>query len=545
MSGPIDHVLIVGGGTAGWITAAYLARRLGANRPDGVKITLIESAEIGIIGVGEGTIPTIQTTVRSIGIDEARFMKGANATFKQGIRFVDWAKPPEADRHTQYYHSFSFPRQLPGGHDLAPYWLMGCAGNVSFSDAVTLQDKVCEARRGPKLIEDPQFGGPFGYAYHFDAAKLAAFMREVGVELGVRHLLGNVEKVNLDEDGSIASVTTKEHGELTAGLYIDCTGFASAMIGKALGTEWIDRSDVLFVDRALAMQVPYDRPDHPIASVTISTAHEAGWTWDIGLPERRGTGYVYSSAHTPDERAEEILRAYNGKASEGLNARLLKLRLGYRDRHWVKNCVAVGLSGGFMEPLESTGIMLIEAAAWMLGRLFPRSGDLEATAKLFNEAMAARYRGVVDFIKLHYCLSGRPEPFWRDNTDPKSIPDSLAALLEMWRHRPPDPFDFPTVHDSFEYFNYQFILYGMGFRSDVAANPGAYPHAEEARQEFTRIRQAQLRAVASLPDHRALIDQVYSTGFRSAVQPGPMAAPLEMRRTPQTRAVAGPVGVRR
>ena len=152
MTGPIDHVLIVGGGTAGWITAAYLARKLGANRPDGVRITLIESPEIGIIGVGEGTIPTIQTTVRSIGIDEARFMKGANATFKQGIRFVDWAQPPQGDRHTHYYHSFSFPRQLPGGHDLAPYWLMGCAGNVAFSDAVTLQDKVCDVRRGPKLI---------------------------------------------------------------------------------------------------------------------------------------------------------------------------------------------------------------------------------------------------------------------------------------------------------------------------------------------------------------------------------------------------------
>jgi tryptophan 7-halogenase len=540
---PIDEILIVGGGTAGWITAAYLARKLGADRPGGVRITLIESPQIGIIGVGEGTIPTIQTTLRTIGIDEARFMKGANATFKQGIRFVDWAEAPQGDRHSWYYHAFSFPRQLLGGHDLAPYWLMGCAGAVPFADAVTLQDRVCEAKRGPKLISDPQFGGPFGYAYHFDAARLAALMAEVGVELGVTRLLGNVEEVNLDETGAIASVSTREHGLLTAGLYIDCTGFAAAMIGKAMGSAWIDKSDELFVDRALAMQVPYDRPDAPIASVTISTAHEAGWTWDIGLPERRGTGYVYSSAHTTDERAEEVLRSYNGKASDGLDARLLKLKLGYREKHWVKNCVAVGLSGGFMEPLESTGIMLIEAAAWMIGRLFPRSGELETTARLFNDAMDARYRGVVDFIKLHYCLSQRTDnAFWVDNTRPETIPDSLKDLLEMWRHRPPDPFDFPTVHDSFESFNYQFILYGMGFRSDVQANAAAYPYVDQARAEFGRIRQAQQRAVAGLPDHRALIDQVYSTGFKAPVRPMPAAQ--EMRRTPQTREVSGPVGVR-
>ena len=148
---------------------------------------------------------------------------------------------------------------------------------------------------------------------------------------------------------------------------------------------------MLFVDRALAMQVPYDRPDHPVACTTISTAHEAGWTWDIALPERRGTGYVYSSRYTSDERAEEVLRAYNGEASEGLNARLLKLRIGHREKHWIKNCVAVGLSGGFLEPLESTGIVLIEAAAWMLAKMFPRGGAMAPTAEVFNQAMTDRY----------------------------------------------------------------------------------------------------------------------------------------------------------
>jgi tryptophan halogenase len=515
MGKPIDDILIVGGGTAGWIAAAYLARRLGANRPDGVRITLIESSEIGIIGVGEGTIPTIQTTMRTIGIDEARFMRGANATFKQGIKFVDWAKPPVGGVHSHYYHSFSRPHEM-AGYDLAPYWMLGCAGDVPFSAAIAIQDAVCDAGRGPKLIDDPQYASPLGYAYHFDAGKLAGLLREVGKELGVRHLLGNVDQVNLDEAGAIASVTTREHGDLTAGLYLDCTGFAAALIGKAMEVPFIDDSDVLFVDRAVAMQVPYDRPDHPIATTTISTAHEAGWTWDIGLPERRGTGYVYSSRHTDDDRAEQVLRDYVGPAAKSLNARLLKLQIGHRERHWVKNCVAVGLSGGFLEPLESTGIMLIEAAVWMLGRLFPRSGEMEDTARLFNQAMAERYKGVVDFIKLHYCLSGRTEnDFWIDNTRPESIPDSLKALLEMWRHRAPDPFDFPTVHDSFECFNYQYILYGMGFKTDIAANRAAYPFVEQATREFQRLQETSRRAAAGMPDHRALIDEIYRTGFRT------------------------------
>jgi tryptophan halogenase len=525
MSAPIDDILIVGGGTAGWLTAAFLARRLAARKPDGVKITLIESAEIGIIGVGEGTFPSIMDTMKAIGVDEARFMRGANATFKQGIKFVDWVRAPKGRRHSFYYHPFASPRTL-NGSDLAPYWLMGLADGAPLSDAATLQDRVCEAGRAPKRIDDPQYGGPMAYAYHFDAGRLAGLMKEVALELGVKRLLGNVEQVNLAPDGSIASLSTPEHGELTAGLYIDCTGFAGVLIGKALGSAWIDRSDVLFVDRALAMQVPYERPDAPLACTTISTAHEAGWTWDIGLPERRGVGYVFSSRHTDEARAEQVLRDYIGPAADGLVPRLLKLRLGHRERHWVKNCVAVGLSGGFLEPLESTGIVLIEAAIWMLARMFPRAGGMEATARVFNQAMADRYARCIDFIKLHYALTRRSDnAFWTDNADPSSWTDSLKESVEMWRWRPPGQFDFPNLHESFKWFNYQYILYGMAFETDLSANAAAYPHAEAARAEFQRVRMAQERAVASLPDHRALLNQVYAEGFRSkAPAPSDIAA---------------------
>ena len=517
---PIDHILIVGGGTAGWLTAAYLARRLGTNRPDGVKITLIESSEIGIIGVGEGTFPTIQTTMRAIGVDEAAFMKGANATFKQGIKFVDWAEAPKRGKSRHYYHPFANPRLLNGGVDLAPYWLMA-KGPGSLADAVTLQEKVCEAGRAPKRIDDPQYGGPMAYAYHFDASRLAGFLKDTAVALGVRRVLGNVQDVNLDEAGAIASLTTAEHGELKAGLYVDCTGFAGAMIGKALGAGWTDCGDTLFVDRALAMQVPYDRPDAPIATTTVSTAHEAGWTWDIGLPERRGIGYVYSSRHTDDARAEEVLRGYIGPAARTLTPRHLKLRIGYRETPWVKNCVAVGLSGGFLEPLESTGIVLIEAAAYLLAKAFPRSGGMEAPARLFNRAMTDRYLRAIDFLKLHYCLSRRTDnAFWTDNADPQTIPETLRDLLSMWRERPPNAFDFPNLHESFKWFNYQYVLYGMGHESDLTGNRSAYPHGALAAQEFQKVQQASHRAVAALPGHRALINEVYRNGFRTPAPGG-------------------------
>ncbi len=511
----IDDILIVGGGTAGWLTAAYLARRLGTGRPGGVNISLIESSEIGIIGVGEGTFPTIQATMRAIGVDEAAFMRGANATFKQGIRFVDWTAPPKAGRHSHYYHPFANPRLLNGGVDLTPYWLLAKA-KAPLADAITLQEKVCDAGKAPKRIDDPQYGGPMAYAYHFDAAKLAGFLKEVAKALGVKHLLGNVQAVNLDEVGAIASLTTPEHGELKAGLFVDCTGFAGALIGKALGSDWTEAGDTLFVDRALAMQVPYDRPGAPVATTTISTAHEAGWTWDIALPERRGIGYVYSSRHTDDDRAEAVLRDYIGDAAKDLTPRQLKLRIGYRERPWIKNCVAIGLSGGFLEPLESTGIVLIEAAAYLLARSFPRSGVLEPVARQFNQAMTDRYLRAIDFLKLHYCLSKRTDnAFWTDNADPKTIPESLRDLLAMWRERAPNAFDFPNLHESFKWFNYQYVLYGMGFETDLSANRSAYPHGALAAAEFAKVQEASRRAVTALPDHRALLDEVYRNGFRS------------------------------
>jgi tryptophan halogenase len=511
MPGPIEDVLIVGGGTAGWLAAAYLARRLGADRPGGVRVTLIESSDIGIIGVGEGTFPSIKKLLLTLGVDEADFMRACSATFKQGIEFIDWEHAPSGDRHNRYYHPFNLPEATESGIDLLPYWLLGLAGDKPLSEAVGLQDKVCDAGRGPKRLDERPFYGAMNYAYHFDAGKLATWLAQVGMAGGVKRLIGTVEAVNLDTDGAIASVSTREHGDLTAGLFIDCTGFRAELIGKALGVEFKDVDNQLFVNRALAMQVPYGRPDHPIATTTISTAHAAGWTWDIGLDDRRGVGYVYSSQHTDDDQAEAVLRRYIGPAAEPLTARQLKFRLGYRERPWVKNCVAIGLAGGFLEPLESTGITMIDMACEMLADTFPRNGQaMEVAARAFNRAMTTRFELAVDFLKLHYGLSKRTDnAFWTDNADRASWSARLRDLIDVWAVRPPSAYDFVSTLDSFPASSYKFVLYGMGFKTDMTGRESIFPYAEQAAREFRRIQVLSGRAVEALPDHRALMDRIY------------------------------------
>ncbi|OEZ62144.1 flavin-dependent tryptophan halogenase RebH [Duganella sp. HH105] len=518
---PVKNILIVGGGTAGWLTAAFLARTLGADADpgaggDSVRITLVESKEIGIIGVGEGTFPSIRGTLAAIGIDEARFIRECNATFKQGIKFTDWVRPPGTPGNDHYFHPFSLPSQRPGGPELLPYWLQGAApAGVGFAAAATMQKRVADAAHAPKRFNDADFMGPLNYAYHFDAGKFAALLSTHAQSLGVRHVLATVERVSLDEQGAIGAVHTKEAGELTADLYIDCTGFRAALIGDALGTPFRNINDTLFVDRALAMQVPYDTADAPIPSYTIATAHEAGWTWDIGLHQRRGIGYVYSSRHTDDARAEQVLRAYIGEASDGLNPRQLKLNVGYREQHWVKNCVAVGLSGGFLEPLESSGIGLIETAAYLVSYLFPHDGDMAPVAKVFNEMMKARYERIVDFVKLHYCLTQRRDhAFWTDNTDPASIPASLRDKLAMWRRRAPHRMDFVVDLEMYPPSSWQYVLYGMEYPTAQYANASTLPRFDEARREFQMIEQMSQRALADLPTHRALIDHFLQRGER-------------------------------
>jgi tryptophan halogenase len=521
MTTPIRNLLIVGGGTAGWLTAAFLARTLGARHEGGVRITLVESTDIPAIGVGEGTFPSIRGTLAAIGLDERTFLRECQATYKQGVRFDDWGRVPpsgtthhpapgDAQRHT-YFHPFSQPSQRPGGPELLPYWLTGAAGpGVRFAEAATLQHRVVAEGRAPRRATDADYQGPLNHAYHLDAGRFATLLCRHAQSLGVRRLVDTVEQVEVDGHGRIAGVLTRANGTLAADLYVDCTGFRATLIGAALGSPFRSVRDVLFTDRAIALQVPYDHPDAPIVPCTVSTAHEAGWTWDIGLQTRRGIGYVYSSRHTTDDEAERVLRAYVGPAAEGLTARRLVLDCGYRERQWIGNCVAVGLSAGFLEPLESSGIGLIEAAAYLIGFLFPFDGRTEPAARFFNRQMTERFERIVDFIKLHYCLNGRmSQPFWRDNAAAASIPDSLEDLLDRWRARPPHRLDFVTDIEMYPPSSWQYVLYGMDFPTQLApAMAATLDRVDEARREFDTLRQVAGRACADLPLHRDLLRQL-------------------------------------
>ncbi len=507
-------ILIVGGGTAGWMTAAYLAKTLKSDHKDGVRVTLIESSDVGTIGVGEGTIPTIRATLNTLGIDEAVFMREAKATFKQGIKFVNWTHAKKDKPDDWYFHSFSEPYMMENGETLTPYWMLGGGNGKRFSDAVGLQDQLCEAKRAPKTLQDGPYTGPMNYAYHFDAGKLVNLLKEVGKKHGVKHLIGNARQVTLDENGAIDLVKADEHGDLKANLYVDATGFASVLIEKALGEKFHSLNDTLFVDRAMTVQLPRVDDSEPVGVSTTSTAHEAGWTWDIPLKDRRGVGYVYSSRYTNDDKAEQVMRDYIGEQAKDAIFKKLKMRVGTRKRSWVKNCVAVGLSAGFLEPLESTGIMMSEVAAHLISLLYPRDGNMEVAAKHFNRSISDRFDAVTDFIKLHYCLTKRTDSqFWIDNALPETIPDSLKHRLALWTHRPPDVFDFPSLNECFEAFNYQYILYGMEFKTNLSGLKTIHTDTEMAKANFAKVASSAQQAMKILPDHRVMLEQVYSKGY--------------------------------
>lgn len=495
-----------------------MAQMLSADLPGGVSITLVESDEIGILGVGEGTFPIIRRTLGRIGLDESDLIRGADATFKQGIRFQGWKSNPTPDGDDWYLHPFQVSAQHTD-MDLLPYWLLGVAGKVPWAEVSTVQGRVVEAMRAPKLVTHPNYDAPLNYAYHFDAAKLAQVIRERAMTLGVKRLIDTIDDVRLDEQGAIVSVQARAHGELRADLYIDCTGLRARLIGDALGSEFTSYRDQLFCNRALAMRVPYEAPDAPIPSCTYATAQEDGWIWDIGLHTRRGIGYVYSSDHCSDDAALKALHRYVGAAARDLPHRKLAFEAGFRKIQWHKNCVGVGLSAGFTEPLEATGISFVEIASLILCNLFPWSGDYERSAKQFNAHMTTRYEHVIDFLKLHYCLSQRTDSdFWHDNRAPSSMSENLRDKLEQWRHRPPSFLDVDTSHDIFDENSWQYILYGMGFQTDISARAGALRFYDDARREFESIRRQSDNAVTAIPSHRALVSDVVAGGFRPSAK---------------------------
>lgn len=510
----VRDIVIVGGGSAGWLAAGRIAARNAANMAGGIRVTLVESARIGTIGVGEGTWPTMRNTLRKIGIGETDFVRQCDAAFKQGARFNHWTDGTPGDG---YYHPLNPPQAAPQ-LNLSGHWQRDRDTLArDFAHAVDFQAALCDAGLAPKAITTPEYAGVANYAYHLDAGKFATLLRDHCVgRLGVCHVIDDVTRVNQAENGDIASVTTRDHGDIPGDLFVDCSGFAALLIGQAYGVPFIDCSDVLFADHALAMQVPYAQPDDPIASHTLATAQDAGWIWDIGLPTRRGIGYVYSSRHTSHDAAEATLRRYIGPGAAQLSVRRIPIRAGHRQTFWVNNAVAVGLANGFLEPLEASALMLIELAVdFIADRLPERRSVMDVLARQFNRAFDHHWERIIEFLKLHYVLTKRADTaFWRDNRDPASIPDGLAERLELWRYQPPSPHDFPHQFEVFSWPSYQYILHGMGYTTDYAATPRLQPEQDQARRAFQRAAQLTEQALRELPRHRQLIDKIRAHGLQ-------------------------------
>ena len=509
----VGHVVIVGGGSAGWLVAGVLAAR---QRATGLRITLLESPDRPPIGVGEGTWPSMRDTLRTIGVSESELVRECDATFKQGSRFDGWRHGQPARAGDSYFHPFTLPQGFLDDAELAAAWLAHAA-QVPFADLVCPQPHVAARGLAPKQAQTPDYASVANYAYHFDAAKFGPFLRRHCVEkLGVQHVADEMTGIVAAANGDIAAVRTRGHGDIAGDLFVDCTGMPALLLGGHYNIGLVEQGHVLFCDRALALQVPYAHDDDPIASQTIGTAQSAGWVWDIGLSSRRGIGHVYSSAHTSDDAAEAELRRYvqtsGGPADPG-PARRIHFTPGHRHEFWHRNCVAVGLAAGFIEPLEASALALVEMSASALADDLPASRDtMDIVARRFNQNFTYRWGRIVDFLKLHYVLTQRSDSdFWRDQLRPASVPDRLQELLLLWRHRSPLRHDFGRIDEVFPSASWQYVLYGMGFRPErAAATPQALAAADghlRAAAEMTR------RMLGALPTHRALIQHVQRHGF--------------------------------
>ncbi len=510
---PVKAVVIVGGGTAGWLTAGTIAARHQARmKAGGLSVTLIESPDIRAIGVGEGTWPTMRASLERMGVSETALFRECDAAFKQGGKFVGWTTGTADDA---YYH----PLMVPQGFsrvNLVPHWL--CEGAApSFCDFVTPQGRLCDEGLAPKTIAHGEYRAAANYAYHLDAGKFGPFLaKHCTDKLGVRHVLADVVTVNQDESGDIVSLLTRQAGEISGDLFVDCSGFSSLLIGKVLGVGFKECGDILLCDTALAVQVPYDKPDAPMASQTIATAQDAGWIWDICLPTRRGVGYVYSSRHASEDAARETLLRYIGVRHRDLAVRKIPIRAGYRETFWKNNCVAAGLAGGFLEPLESSAIVLVELSAKLLAEQMPACREvMDIVARRFNEVTMYRWGRIIDFLKLHYVLTRRRDTaFWRDNVDPATVPERLRDMLTLWKYQSPWFFDeLDRLEEVFPAASYQYVLYGMGYRTEVTPED-TVDSAADARRLVQENRRMTAEMCARLPRNRELLNKIYQYGLQ-------------------------------
>ncbi|MFI1018845.1 tryptophan halogenase family protein [Streptomyces sp. NPDC020965] len=505
----LKKVVIVGGGTAGWMAASYLKAAFG----DRLAVTLVESGKIGTIGVGEATFSDIRHFFEFLGLKEKDWMPSCNATYKLAVRFENWR-----EKGHYFYHPFEQMRSV-NGFPLTDWWLKDGPTDRFDKDCFVMAS-VIDAGLSPRhldgsLIDQPFDEGAdemrgltmsehqgktqFPYAYQFEAALLAKYLTTYSVDRGVRHIVDDVREVELDERGWITGVRTTEHGDLSGDLFIDCTGFRGLLLNKALSEPFISYQDTLPNDSAVALQVPMDMERRGILPCTTATAQDAGWIWTIPLTGRVGTGYVYAKDYLSPDDAERTLREFVGPAAADVEANHIRMRIGRSRNSWVKNCVAVGLSSGFVEPLESTGIFFIHHALEQLVKNFPGADWNPAHRDLYNTATSHVMDGVREFLVLHYVAAKRSDTqYWRD-TKTRAIPDALAERIERWKVQLPNSETvFPYYHGLPPY-SYMCVLLGMG-GIELKPSPAlALADGAAARREFEEIKEKTRRLTRTLP----------------------------------------------
>lgn len=499
---PIRHVCVVGGGTAGWMTALMLATTAYGAR---LKVTVLESPQVGIIGVGEGSTPWLRNFFDVLGIEESEWMPACHATYKSGITFEGWSTKPGFER---YFHPFVSMLDNLTMHPFVDnvHARLDGADVEAHPDRFFVAAALARQGRGPRARTDFPFD--VWYGYHFDATLLGQFLGRKAVARGVHHLQRHVQKVQLDERGDISGLLLDGGDCLQADFFVDCTGFASLLLGQALQTRFVPFAENLFNDAAIALPSP---SEDRLESQTVSTALRHGWAWKIPLTHRIGNGYVYSSAHCSADEAETELRRHLGLLDADQPARHLKMRVGRMDQVWNRNCVGIGLSQGFIEPLEATALLFVQRTAAMLVEAL-ENGDLDEKARQrFNELMRTRFENTRDYIVAHYKTNSRTDTeYWRANAANMALSPSLQGVLMTWMSRQPLA---PALRagrfgQGYPIVSWYALLAGMGIFPEGHDLRVATP--QEARHRLEAVDDFVARSASNFPEHRALLSDIPS-----------------------------------
>lgn len=542
MTNRVDEVTIVGGGTAGWLTALSLISFLNAGREGPpVRVTLIESPKVPTIGVGEATVAGLPLLLKQLGVNEQAFFRACNTSFKLSVRFGHWAEQPSG-APIDFYQQFNYPRHLEGfipAYYYKKYGALDGSLGGAFAEAMVANTALVKAYRGPRRLDQGPYDQAINYAYHLDAALFGKFLRTGALGRGVRHVLDDVVAVERDERGYISALELEQGGRHPVEFVIDCTGFQGLILQKHLEEPFISFSDNLLCDRAIPVQLPHRDPER-IEPCTRATALGAGWVWRVPLHSRVGTGYVYASRFRSDDEAKAEflghLRRFGDlpAAAPEPELRVIKMRIGRARRAWVKNCVAIGLAGGFIEPLESTAIHMIDASVRWFAGLYPDRAVSPELAEAFNRRVEQMYDEVRDFIQTQYLTSNRPEPFWQAARGEVQVAPDLRQRLAQWRRVLPDQSDTPG-HGLFNYWNYIYALWPKG-HFEGAAFPLEGSIARRPWERFSqRLARERSQLLASLPDHVTLLRQI-----RGEAPPAERAAEVPAHAVPDRLSAAHP-----